>query len=130
MWDGVVTADEFLTHMRRMISDPDWPSSRRIQISDMQSASADATIDQSVLRHAAFLLGEHPDKLANAKVAIIAGGEFMKASSLEGMLPSASFAMIVFNSLDTACTWLGLEFDETQSQLQELRAFLRNPPIS
>lgn len=47
LWDGVVTADAFLAHVRRLSSDADWPPSRRLHLSDLRHTALDASMDEA-----------------------------------------------------------------------------------
>ncbi len=49
LWDGVVSAKEFLAHVQRLSSDPNWPPPMPRHISDLANASLDATMDKSVM---------------------------------------------------------------------------------
>ena len=60
LWDGAVTADEYLAHVRRLLSDADWPLHRHRQLGDLRTASVDA-IDEATLETAAALFGKHPE---------------------------------------------------------------------
>ena len=122
LWEGVVTADEFLTHIRRLSSDTDWPPSRRLHLSDLHTASLDASMDEAILQAAAHLYGQHPDKIASMKVAIVANSAFWKAVEFERIISQYGAFAIVFNALPTACTWLNLDTSEVESLLQQMRA--------
>ena len=108
VWEGVVTADEFLAHIRRLSSDTDWPPPRRLHLSDLHTASLDASMDEAILQAAAHLYGQHLDKIASMKVAIVANSAFWKAVEFERIISQYGAFAIVFNALPTACTWLNL----------------------
>ena len=106
LWVGVVTANQFLTHARRLSSDADWPPPRRLHFSDLRLASLDASMDEAILQTAADLYGQRPDKIANMKVAIVADNAFWKAIEFERIISRYWAFTIVFNALPTACTGL------------------------
>lgn len=124
LWDGLVTADMFLTHARHLISDPNWPAGRGLHLSDVQTAALDASIDDEVLQTAASLFGKNP-KISNLKLAIVAQDEFRRATAFERFFSSFPSAIIVFNSVETACIWLGIEPQDAAKTLRSLRAILR-----
>ena len=128
LWEGVVTADEFLTHVRRLSSDAAWPPLGRLHLSDLHTASLDASMDAAILQAAADLYGQHPDKIANTKVAIVAHSAFWKAVEFERIISQYGAFAIVFNALPTACTWLNLDASEVESLLQQIRAQARGRP--
>jgi len=128
LWVGVVTADEFLTHVRRLSSDADWPPPGRLHFADLRIASLDASMDEAILQAAADLYGQHPDKIASMKVAIVADNAFWKATEFERIVSQYGALPIVFNALPTACIWLDLDASEVESQLQQMRAQVRGRP--
>jgi hypothetical protein len=128
LWEGVVTADEFLTHVRRLSSDADWPPSGRLHFSDLRTASLDASMDEAILQAAADLYSQHPDKIASMKVAIVANNAFWKAVEFERIISQYGAFAIVFNALQTACTWLRLDASEVESLLQQMLAQARGRP--
>jgi hypothetical protein len=121
LWDGAVTADEFLAHVQRLFSDAEWPPHRRLHLSDLRAASVGTSIDEATLQTAADLYGKHP-KVASLKVAIVAGEAFEKAVIFERFVYRHVPSVIVFNSLNTACVWLGIDAGEAERTLQSLRA--------
>lgn len=127
-WEGVVAADEFLTHVRRLIADSAWPTGRR-HLTDLRSASSDPSIDEATLEAAANLFGEHRDKIANMQIAIVAEKEFPKSRIFERYFSKYGANVIVFAQIATACVWLGIDAYEAERILQELRGSLcRNNP--
>ena len=58
------------------------------------------------------------------RAAIVAGEAFPKAVEFERLISRYGASAIVFNSLGTACTWLGMSDDEVEQKLQQLRAEL------
>jgi len=121
-WDGVVAAADFLAHVQRLSSDADWPPFRRLHISDLRNTSLDASMDHAALEAAAEIYGRHSDKLANLKVAVVADEAFWKAVDFERLISRYGASVTVFNFLDTACKWLGLDADEVGRAVQQLRA--------
>jgi len=124
-WNGVVSADAFLAHVKRLSSDPDWPPPRRLHLTDLHGTTLDASMEEAVIEKAAQLYGEHQDKVVGMKVAIVAGKAFNKAVIFERVISRYGATAIVFNFLDSACTWLGIDNDEMKRSLQQLRAKAR-----
>ncbi len=122
LWDGVVTADAFLAHVRRLSGDADWPPPKRLHLSDLRAASLDVSMDEAIIEKAAEIYGTHQDKIAGMKVAIVAGEPFNKAVLFERAIARYGATAIVFNFPDTACKWLGVDHEEVKRTLQQLRA--------
>jgi len=122
LWDGVVTADEWLTHVRRLVVDPQWPPA--LHLSDLRSAQIAPSIDEAVMREAVDLFGRH-DKFAGLRAAIVAGDAFQKARIFEDMVAHHWGLVFTFNSLGPACGWLGIDHEYAEQALESLRAQLR-----
>jgi hypothetical protein len=119
VWDGQVTADDFLNHARRIIADPAWPAGEH-HLTDLRTATLDSSIDDAVLKRVADLYGKHP-KIPNLRVAVVAGDEFEKAGLFERYIARYRPFLFVFNSLNPACAWLGLDAREITKILDEIR---------
>jgi len=122
VWDGLVTADEWLAHVRRLLADADWPPDRRRHLSDLRTATPDASIDEVVLKQAADLFGP---QVANLRAAIVAGDAFEKAGIFERLITRYRPFVFVFNTLNPACGWLGIDVADAQRTLESLRAQAR-----
>jgi hypothetical protein len=119
-WDGVVAADAFLAHVKHLSSDPDWPPPRRLHLTDLHTTSLDVSMDEAIIEKAAEIYGEHRDQIAGMKVAIVAGKSFNKAVLFERAIARYGATAIVFNFLDSACRWLGIDFKEVRQTLRQL----------
>ena len=124
VWDGVVTAELYIAHVKRLLADPDWPPARGLHLSDLRSASLDSTIDKTVLEKAVAMFREHP-KTPTVKTAIVAHEAFHQALLYERLISSIEPSVIVFHSLDTACMWLGTDSEAAARELNSLRARAR-----
>jgi hypothetical protein len=125
VWDGRIGADEYLAHVERLLSDPDWPPSRRLHLSDLRSVLLDPALDESVLQKAANLFSRHP-YISTVKTAIVAHQAFEKAVTYEHLSSKFEPSMIVFHDLRTACTWLGIDADGARQVLDALRISTRD----
>ncbi len=121
LWDGMVTAVEFLAHVHRLTSDANWPSLTRLHLSDLRNTSTDPSIDRATLEEAADLFGKDKKNIANMKVAIVTQDEFNKAVAFERYVFRYIPSVIVFNDLHTACLWLGINAEEAEGTLLQLR---------
>ena len=129
LWDGVVTADEWLAHVRRVLADAAWPPDGRMHLTDLRTATPDVSIDEAVLKQVADLYGTHP-KIADLRVAIVAGDAFVKAGMFERFVTRHRPFVFVFNTLNPACEWLGIDVSDAQRTLQSLRTQARGTPES
>jgi hypothetical protein len=108
--------------VERLLVDADWPPDKHL--SDLQTTIVDASIDEAILEKASDLFGKHP-KISNLKVAIVADKAFKEAVVFERLILRYMPSVIVFNNLETACTWLGIEVDRAAPALRSLRSLSR-----
>jgi hypothetical protein len=125
LWEGVVTADDFLAHVRRLCSDADWPSPKRLHLSHLRFTSLDASMDAAIIEKAAHIFGTHLKQGENLKVTIVAAEAFKKAVAFERVLLRYGVSVVVFNFLENACTWLGIAAEEIERTLQQLQGQAR-----
>jgi hypothetical protein len=125
VWDGAVTEDELLAHMRRLTLDPGWPSRKRMQLTDLRTTTAYTNIDETSLKKLVAFLGKSRDKIAKMKIALVASEAYHISNVFQHLMADFPLSIIAFNSLDTACTWLGISALETGRTLEQLRAEAR-----
>jgi len=126
VWEGVnVLPEEWFGHLRRMGDDPAVIASP-LHLADLRFASIDPTLGERELKEGADFLGSVPGLLPGRKVAVVAGEEFSKSRIFERLLRPYSANVIVFNSFDIACAWLGLNPGEIGKAEAQLLAKLRN----
>jgi hypothetical protein len=58
-------------------------------------------------------------------VAIVASEAYTKAVAFERVLLRYGASVVVFNFLENACTWLGIEAEEIERLLRQLRGQAR-----
>jgi hypothetical protein len=126
--DGVVTADDFYDFARRQDDDPDWHRATR-SLTDAGSAVTKAvpseTLDSLAATYAR-LRAEDQSLMA----AIVAGQDFEQFSRYGEIRTGVGSRTIAFNSIATACTWLGIDLRTTSATVAELRKSLRAAPPS
>jgi hypothetical protein len=120
VWDGDVGAEQWLSHVQQLLSDPKWPTYQGLHLTDLRTCTLDSTIDEAVLEKAASLFARHP-KISMVKTAILAHNAFQKALFYERLIRQVEPFVIVFHDLDTACTWLGVNLELTARALDSLR---------
>ena len=129
VWVGKITKNELLEHERKHIKDPDLPSAPRVLI-DITAAHFDPAIGNKEIEEFVDLYREHRDKTAGAKVAVVAEQEFQIAKKYESKAMRLAIDVIVFNEIDNACTWLGVNMREAQQWIHSKRVDLLSSSIS
>jgi hypothetical protein len=125
LWDQKVTSDDLMAHILRLNSDPGWPPPRRRHLADLSTAQPDASIDPAFISQLFDLIAAQAHHLAGMKLAFVAGEFFWRAGAIEPLNARYQASVIVFNSLDRACAWLGVPEEEVRRELEHMRAELR-----
>jgi hypothetical protein len=125
VWHGEVTLDVARLHVGQLAKDPDWAASRRI-ITDLSGLGSEsrpdadqiAALGDAFLQQLAYLV-------TDAKWAIIADQAFADALAFGEHIRHEVRRMIVFTNVVTACVWLGLDRDDVEPVITELRGQIR-----
>ena len=119
LWDGLITAADWLAHVRRLTSEPQWPPSRALHLADIRTAGLDGSINEAAFREAAALYGRHK-RFDGLKAAIVAGDAYPAARLFEDVIGQHGAVVIAFNSLNPACDWLGIDTAHASETLATL----------
>jgi len=123
--DGVVTAADFEDYARRQGDDPDWHRATR-SLTDAGSAVTRAVPTEMLESLAATYARMRSDDRP-LMAAIVAGQDFEQVSRYGEIRTERGSRTIAFNSIATACTWLGVDLGATSATIAELRKGLRAP---
>jgi hypothetical protein len=123
VFDGEVTAAEWLETARDIYAHPDW-SPGPLNLTDVSTADISAlTLDDR-----AEILGANGlqvELLEGMKSAVVAGPNFESSHAFTGTNPDRGLKMIVFTDLDLACAWLDVAVERVRPIVAELRARVR-----
>ncbi len=120
LYDGDISQDELIAHFKRLKSDPDWSFYKRLQLIDLRTATG-TKIDPDVVGEAAGFGRTNSRNTIGVRMAIVAHDQFKRCAEYTSSLSKFLSTLIVFNSLDTACLWLGIDLHEAGRILDELR---------
>lgn len=119
-WAGQVTHDELHAHERRHLSDPSVKPGAAVLV-DAERAHFGSTVEE--VKEIAGLYGHVIGRLKVGRMALLVNKEtYERALILLKEVEGYGVKVIVFNSLDIACTWLGLDVHVARNQLQILQA--------
>ena len=121
--------EEFIEHERRQLLDPKIPSAPQVVV-DISRASFEPSIEEKEIQQVVDLYQHHRDKAAGARVAIVAGKEFERASLFGRLAEREKINVIVFNTITTACVWLGVNEPEVREWVDRTHAELLGAPPS
>ncbi len=124
VWHDVVTWQDWLNQIRKLKSDPVWHSSNRF-IEDLRSVIDTSTIGLAEVDEAVKAFSVDNNSIMHKRGAVIALEEFAKARRFADLSARLGMSVVIFNSLDTACLFLGLDLVETRRVLEGLRSQLR-----
>jgi hypothetical protein len=124
VWDGDVTPDEWRDQARQRFADPAFPPGPSA-LADLSTAGGAPSITTDAIREMAVLWRDQAPKIGMLRLAVIPDGAWDKARQFEADAGGAGLETFIFNSLGTACTWLGLDIEVVRPILDELRAQLR-----
>ena len=125
VWDGVITWDDWLKHAGELKADPGWALTSRF-IADLQTVSDTSSISEQQIDMALEVVGADPAVLSRKRGAVVAREEFRRANKFGDLIERFGATSVVFNHLDTACIFLGLNPAETLRTLEQLRAEIRS----
>lgn len=119
-WTGQVTHDELLAHERRHLSDPLIKAGASVLV-DAQRARFGTTEEE--IADIAVLYSRVVGKLKVTRMGLLVNNEtYERALVFMKEVEGYGVKVIIFNSLDIACTWLGLDVNVARKQLQALQA--------
>ncbi len=125
VWDGTVTAQEWHAQSDRAHADPAWPAGR-LFLTDVTTVSDVSHItDELIAEMAKRMRDEVSERVADARWALVAGDAFWMARKFARVVDGIVQSMVAFNSLDTACIWLGVDLGRARAALRELRTEIR-----
>jgi hypothetical protein len=122
VWHGVTTAAQWLATTKEQIESLDWPGGD-LYLTDLSSSvPGDLGTSLGVDAVARKYEDHNPHSL---RMAIVAPSSFSAADEFQKAISKRGSRCMVFTHLDTACVWLGINFEETENILRELRSSLR-----
>ena len=124
VWEGTVTLDEWLDLVCKQATDPEWPARRGMGLTDLRYGVPDLAIGEAEIRRVAALYGIHREKIVRTRVALVAGEAFRKSRLFGHFMANYGLTVIVFDDLDMACKWLGVDAGKVQHAIEGLRARL------
>jgi hypothetical protein len=128
VWDGKVTLAEWQAAIARQLADErSWWQGRR-RLADLTTA-APSEIQSADLEHIVETTAPQVPGFAS-RLAIITRVDWTLASEFAERVTGAGAATMVFDRLETACSWLGVEPDAVRPSLEALRAVLRTRHIA
>jgi hypothetical protein len=123
VWDGVITGEQWSTHVEKYLGDPERLIQHRslVDLTTADASNISAADEAKIMTKYA----PHASELTHRKSAALAAREFEPSFAFATRIEQLGLKVIVFNDLAVACTWLGVAASDVQPVVQELRAALR-----
>jgi hypothetical protein len=118
VWDGDVTFDELRDLIRCQLADPDWPGGR-LGLTDARSARGISAITDEQICEIAAMYRTQQAKISGVKYARVGQGMQGVLRFQKAMGPSGP-TTLVFDDLEAACEWLGIDVADVQPTLDDL----------
>ena len=121
VWHGEVTTDDFAAHVSKLTADPDWPPGTR-HIGDLTTAITIPVVATPVIVEKFRAAQEWP----TIRYALVARAGWEQAADFQQAVEAVGAAtFVLFNEVQTACTWLGIDPTLMRAVINELRDQLR-----
>jgi hypothetical protein len=120
LWTGTISHGEVLAHERRHLSDSSIARGVSVLV-DATSASFETTPE--AVHEVTDLYRRSGEKLRVGKSAVLVNeSAYDRARLYERQAADLGVRVILFNSLDVACVWLGIDVTTACTELKKLRA--------
>ena len=119
LWQGEVTHEQWIRNVARVLADPDLPTTS-MHLVDLRSVDA-TTIGEPEIKDVVGFLQSQGERIKGRRIAIVATSEFNKSILFQRLMGHQFLNTIVFNELQTACTWLNLDAKRMERAIEDLR---------
>ncbi len=120
LWTGTISHEEVLAHERRHLSDSSIARGASVLV-DATSASFETTPE--AVHEVTDLYRRSGEKLRVGNSAVLVNASaYDRARLYERQATDLGVRVILFNSLDVACVWLGIDVTAASTELKKLRA--------
>jgi hypothetical protein len=121
VWEGRISAEICFSNIQKLLDDTSWPTAERKHMVDLRNITLDHTLDNAVIKKLIDYSVVYREKFYRLKVALIIDNVRFDFLSLQRVLMQHSVILIVFRSLEMACSWLEVDMDTAAQKLQHLR---------
>src|SRR5689334_65547 len=120
-WWGEIDRSELLAHEKHHLAVAK-PSLAPRAIVDLTRARFDVSVGKRQIEELTDLYLQHQNIVAGARVAIVVGSDIDKVRLYEKYAKERSLNVVVFNTIEVACVWLGAD-------AAQVREWMREAPI-
>jgi len=120
VWDADVTPEEWIRREDAMWTDPAFPPGPRTLV-DLRTAAGLPHVPIQAVRQMGERLRRRAPQLGPHSLAVLPNSSWGKVREFEEKLHRSEITSIAFNSVSTACVWLGVNGDHATELLAALR---------
>jgi hypothetical protein len=118
-WAGAVAHAELVSHEKKKLQDEQIASGAKVLTDARTARLGETTLD--LVREISDVYGDSDNKTSiSASAAIFGSEDFEKGKVWEAQVRKHGVNAIVFNNLEVACLWLGIDLKETQELLDRI----------
>jgi hypothetical protein len=117
-WWGEIGSAELLAHEKHHLL----AAKRRLApraIVDLTMARFDASVGKRQIEELTDLYLQYQDIVAGARVAIVVGSDIGKVHLFEKNAEERGLNVVVFNTIEVACVWLGADAAQVRKWMRE-----------
>ena len=120
-WWGDIGKEELLRHERSHLLAAKPSRAPRVVV-DLTLARFDSSVGEREIRELTNLYVQYQATVGGARVAIVLGSELDKVYLYEKYATERGLSVVVFNSIEVACVWLG-------ANAAQVREWMRKAPL-
>lgn len=124
VWEETVTAEQWFGYIPRLTSNESWTRMSCL-LADLLPVQDTSSIRIAEIDRAAEIFASNRKALRGKKVAVLAGDEFGRARYFGDLLTRFGVLLVVFNNLDTACLFLGIDLMYAYRTLDAMRQHMQ-----
>jgi hypothetical protein len=117
-WTGSVTHEELIAHERAQIRDPAIKPGA-VMLVDATRARIETPLE--AVHELSDLYADDSERRIAKCAMLVNGDTYEQAQLFAAQAAKLGMSIIVFNLIDTACLWLGIDRDTTRAQLDSIR---------
>jgi hypothetical protein len=126
VWDGEIVGAQRDEHLQALAADENWGSGG-LYLTDLTGVAVSSLPSaEEILGAAAAFLELLASQVRSSQWAMVADHTFELAQRFGSYIEEQVPRLIVFNSLDTACTWLGVDVVAAGAIVDDLRGEIRS----
>lgn len=120
VWSGTIEPEDAARHVEAIAGEAEWGVQGAI-LTDLTGIDVASRPSPEALKAVATMFVERMgNRIRDAKWAVVADVTFEDATEFSTYVESTAPRLIVFNEIETACAWLGVDEADVRAIIEEL----------